>query len=388
MLGFIFVFIGVVFAVLNIYCAFKIKKCFGEKRKYYYLFGLPAQLLFLFLLIIGFFMRGSNFLSKEIQDAFALIGFMSSLLMFYMSLLYIAADITAFVMKRINLNERVKNVISKIYCRGITVILIACAIIVYGYFNASDIQVTEYSVDVDRKAGDLDKLKLVFISDTHIGTTVKKKEIDFIVDKVNSIKPDIVCFGGDIFDEGTSTRLMEYTRDAFSNINSLYGSYYITGNHEYYMGNMDDGVKYIEDAGINVLMDKYEFIGNSFYIAGRIDRSSQRSTGEERKTVGEIMDGADMKYPVILLDHQPVGIAEAENAGVDLQLSGHTHSGQIFPLNFITSISNDLNYGYLKKSDFNIIVSSGCGTWGIPVRIGSSSEIVCVDVNFKKKGMD
>ena len=94
------------------------------------------------------------------------------------------------------------------------------------------------------------------------------------------------------------------------------------------------------------------------------------------------MEDINKEFPVILLDHRPVGIDESKENDIDLQLSGHTHAGQIFPINFLSSISNDLNYGYMKDDNFNIIVTSGCGTWGVPIRIGSSTEIVNIKLSI------
>ena len=122
-------------------------------------------------------------------------------------------------------------------------------------------------------------------------------------------------------------------------------------------------------------------MNDSFYVVGRADKEVFREDGIERKELTEILNGIDKDYPIILLDHRPVGINLSKDNGVDLQFSGHTHAGQIFPINFLSSISNDLNYGYLKNGDFNIVVSSGCGTWGVPIRIGSDTEIVNVKIN-------
>jgi predicted MPP superfamily phosphohydrolase len=107
--------------------------------------------------------------------------------------------------------------------------------------------------------------------------------------------------------------------------------------------------------------------------------------GIDRKDLSTLLQGVDKKLPIILLDHQPYNLSEAEKNGVDLQLSGHTHKGQISPGNLITKKVYEVDWGYEKKGNFNIYVSSGVGTWGPPIRTGSHSEIVDIYINFMGK---
>jgi len=363
--------------LINIYDGFKMKRCFGDNKKSYFFIALPIHIILLGTFFAMFFMRGSDF-SDIITDILNIIGFGFVTASFYMFLLFIICDIIRFISSKFILRS-VERFFSRIYARGITVVIISFLFIVYGVYNASDIIVTEYDVDISK--GSIDGLNIVMFSDTHIGTAIKEKQIDEIVEKVNNMNPDIICLCGDIFDEGTSQRLEEYAAAAFSKFQSKYGAYYITGNHEYYSGDSQKAIKFIQDAGINVLEDECTLIDNRFYIIGRMDKEVVRETGNERKEVSEIMKDINKELPVILLDHRPVGIIDSKNSGVDLQLSGHTHAGQIFPINFLVGVSNDLSYGYLKDENFNIIVTSGCGTWGVPIRIGSSTEIVNIKIN-------
>lgn len=327
-------------------------------------------------------MRGSNS-SDKINEILNVVGFGFITASFYMFLLFLICEILRFIFNKIRFNGIFRDILSKIYARGIFVVIVSFLVIIYGVYNASDITVKEYDVLIDHKnTGEIKNFNVVMFSDTHIGTTIKEDELDEIVTTINGINPDIIFLCGDIFDEGTSQYLKEYASNAFSEFKSRFGAYYITGNHEYYSGDAENSIKFIQNSGINVLKDEYSLVDNSFYIAGRMDMEVRRENGVERKGVAEILEGVNKELPVILLDHRPVGINESKENGVDLQLSGHTHAGQIFPINFLSSISNDLNYGYMKDDDFNIIVTSGCGTWGVPIRIGSSTEIVNIKLSI------
>ena len=222
------------------------------------------------------------------------------------------------------------------------------------------------------------------ISDVHMGIAIKENGVNEMVNSINKLNPDIVLFCGDIFDENTSTKLKEYSREAFKNIKSKYGVYDITGNHEYGAGDLSETISYFKDANIKFLQDESIKIANSFYVVGRNDPASKRITGQDIKPLRDILKDVDKSLPIIVLNHRPEELQEAETEGVDLQLSGHTHKGQIFPGNLVTNYLNEKDYGYLKKDNFNLIVSSGYGTWGPPMRIGSKSEIVNIKINFKK----
>ncbi|HWI54984.1 MAG TPA: metallophosphoesterase, partial [Desulfobacteria bacterium] len=124
-------------------------------------------------------------------------------------------------------------------------------------------------------------------------------------------------------------------------------------------------------------------VADSFYIVGRDDKSGSRFTGHKRKNLQDIISAVDRSLPVIVMDHQPTNLGETERAGVDLQVSGHTHRGQLFPNHLITRRIYEVDYGYLRKGNLNVIVSSGYGTWGPPIRVGSVAEIVDINVEFR-----
>jgi len=130
------------------------------------------------------------------------------------------------------------------------------------------------------------------------------------------------------------------------------------------------------------LRDRTVKINGSIYIIGREDRTIRQFSGKQRKPLAELMRQVDKNLPILLMDHQPFGLNEAEENGVDLQLSGHTHHGQIFPINFITNAVYEKSWGYLQKGKTHIYVSCGVGTWGPPVRVGNRPEILNITIRF------
>lgn len=164
--------------------------------------------------------------------------------------------------------------------------------------------------------------------------------------------------------------------DSLSRINPPYGIYAVTGNHEY-IGGVKEAVDYLIKHGIKVLQDEVVLIDDSFYLAGREDRSASNFGGTKRKELNDLLRGVDSSRPVIMLDHQPLSLEEvAADGRVDIQFSGHTHHGQLWPFNFITEMIYEISLGYKKIGNTNFYVSSGWGTWGPPIRTGNTPELI------------
>jgi len=159
------------------------------------------------------------------------------------------------------------------------------------------------------------------------------------------------------------------------------GLYAITGNHEF-IGGAARTIPYIESKGIRVLKDEMVTLAGGIQLIGRIDRDSFRFYRKERSTLDELMKQTDTTRPVIVLDHQPFHLSETAKYGIDLQLSGHTHNGQMWPLNYVTEMIYELSSGYKKIRNTNFIVSSGYGLWGPRVRSGSRSEVLVINIKF------
>lgn len=263
-------------------------------------------------------------------------------------------------------------------------LIIVVILLVYGTYNATNIKTTKYSLKISKDAGNLKKLNIVMLSDLHLGDIVDKQRLSKMVVKINELNPDIVILAGDIIDDYIQPFIDQEMGEQFKKIQSKYGVYAVFGNHEYYGGGVDKiAFEYENSANLNLLRDKTVKVNNSFYLVGREDLSSERYSKLKRKTMDELLIGTDEFLPIIVIDHQPVNFSEGEKAGVDLQFSGHTHNGQLLPANIVTKRLFENDFGLLTKGTYNVVVSSGVGTWGPPIRIGTSSEIVQVEVDFK-----
>ncbi len=265
----------------------------------------------------------------------------------------------------------------------LAVILISTTVIFIGYLNTRNIVVNSLAIEIPRKQGVLTELNAVVLSDLHLSTINGEKLLSKIVSMINELNPDIVFIPGDFVDDRAETLKLEGIGGSLTKIKSKYGVYASTGNHEYING-INGTSKFITENGINLIRDSAQIIANSFVIVGREDGSKTNFTGEQRKSLQEIMNSVDKNYPIILLDHTPFKLEEAVNNGIDLQLSGHTHHGQMFPLNLITKMIYEVSWGYKKKSDTHYYISCGVGTWGPPVRLGSKSEIVNLRIKLIK----
>lgn len=225
-------------------------------------------------------------------------------------------------------------------------------------------------------------VNLAIVSDIHLGTIVGSSRFNRIVDRINQLNPDIVILPGDIVDEDLGPVIRQDLGETLKNIKSAFGVIAVTGNHEY-IGGVEKACRYLTDHNVRVLRDTVLRVNDDFYIIGREDRSIKGFTGKQRKPLEELMAQVDKSYPIILLDHQPLNLSQAVVNGADLQISGHTHHGQIWPLTYITDMIYEVSYGYKRKGNTQIYVSSGAGTWGPPIRIGTIPEIVNIKLSFQ-----
>ena len=265
---------------------------------------------------------------------------------------------------------------------AIAVIAVVGLIVFLGNLNKRNIEVRTIEITIPKGESKLDSLNIVMASDIHLSPIDGERLLSKVVDKMNSLNPDIILLAGDIVDDKAKVLEEREIGESFRRLKSKYGVYSINGNHEFING-VDSCVKYAEKYGIEFLRDSYKMIDSSFYIIGREDSSMPQFTGKSRKSLEEIVRNIPGNYPKILLDHTPFKLEQAQQNNIDLQLSGHTHHGQIWPANLITKMIYEVSWGYKKKGGSHYYVSSGAGTWGPPVRTGSSSEIVNIKVKFQ-----
>lgn len=338
------------------------------------------SLSFVLSIICRYYLSVNNLLTSILTY----IGVVYLAAFFYLMILFPITDLTKFIADKIGLKGEVINFIGKMYGNGVIVFMIVFILIFIGVWKAAHPMVVDYNVNINKKAGKINSLNIVMVSDIHLGIAVKEKGIYNMVNSINNLSPDIVFFCGDMVDESTNTRLKKYFGEASKNIKSKYGVYAITGNHEYIEANLPETLSYLKKGNVNILEDREVKIDDSFYIVGRNDTTSVYKTKHKIKSLENLLKDNDKLLPVIVLNHQPIDLKAAQEEKVDLQLSGHTHKGQFFPNNFITKLVYENDYGYLKKGDFNLIVSSGYGAWGPPIRIGTKGEIVNVKVRFNR----
>ena len=270
-------------------------------------------------------------------------------------------------------------------------ILGICSLFYYGHEMAMEPSVVNYQVKIDKRAK-VNKLRIVQLSDIHINDMTSSDRIQHMVDKVNQLNADFIVITGDTLDR----RLQPFTEKGFDKqfqqFKSNYGTYIIFGNHEYLNikeenNHEQDIINAFKHANMKVLKDDVVHLDNvGITFIGRDDFSSSRYD-IKRASLPDLMVFSNTNKPIILLDHQPHDLDEPANLGVDLMISGHTHAGQVFPINLIEKLIYKNNYGIYKntKQHFTSIVSSGFGFWGPPIRLMTRSEIVVIDVTFDKK---
>lgn len=332
----------------------------------------------------GFFFAAVSFIAGRILERKALSWFSEALTwigsfwlawMLYAVLFLIAVDVLTFVNFLFDFLPYYQFQLVPV--AAVTVFLIVLA----GHINARSPHVKKLQLSIEKKSTGADTLNIVVASDIHLGTIIGRSRIDKIVEMINALNPDITLLPGDVVDEDLAPVIKENLGESLRNIRSRMGVYAITGNHEF-IGGADAATRYLTDNGITVLRDQYVKINDRFYVVGREDRSVKSFNGRQRKTLEELIQGVDRNLPLILMDHQPFNLDEAVYNGIDLQLSGHTHHGQLWPFNFITKKVFEISWGYKKKGMTHFYVSSGVGTWGPPVRIGNRPEIVQIELKF------
>jgi predicted MPP superfamily phosphohydrolase len=318
--------------------------------------------------------------SSIISDVLNIIGGFWLAYLFYGFLFFVISDLVLLILRVPHLISA-ENVILYRKWSFIITLSLSTLLILGGFINAIIPVVKEYNITINKSAGDIKTLRIAAVSDIHLGSIIRKRSIKKMSAMLQKLNPDIVLMLGDIVDGEIGPVLRGDLLQYFTIPKCNDGLYAITGNHEF-IGGAGRTIPYIESKGIRVLKDEMVVLAGGIQLIGRIDRDSYRFYKKERKPLADLIKQADPSKPIILLDHQPFHLEEAEALGVDLELSGHTHNGQMWPLNYLTARIYELSYGYLKKGNSNFIVSSGYGLWGPRVRSGSRSEVLLINVNF------
>jgi predicted MPP superfamily phosphohydrolase len=246
--------------------------------------------------------------------------------------------------------------------------------------------VRRVSVPLEKLPSELHGTTIVQLSDVHVGPTIGKRFLERVVERVNALKPDVVAITGDLVD-GSVPRLAPHVAP-LARIEARHGVYFVTGNHEYYAG-VDEWCAHLATLGVRVLRNERVSIGEgdkSYDLAGIDDLAGRHFGRGHGADVERALAGRDPTREVVLLAHQPRAVVEAEPAGVSLQISGHTHGGQIWPFNFLVRLQQPVTSGLARFGNSLLYVSNGTGYWGPPMRLGSPAEITQLVLEVRSPG--
>jgi predicted MPP superfamily phosphohydrolase len=265
----------------------------------------------------------------------------------------------------------------------VSVLAATVLILAAGAVHAARFRVRDLEISIPKAARPVRELSVVLASDLHVNPIMRDSHLEDIVATINGLEPDLIILAGDVINDDITPRGLERMAVTLRKLKAKYGVLGVLGNHEIY-GGVERSLDWLARSGVDVLVDRTVLIADSFWIAGRMDYGHGfRGGGRPRKPLGEVLSGVDKGYPLILLDHQPRRLEDARANGVDFQISGHTHGGQIFPINLINRLIYEDPQGYYRKGATQYYVSSGVGNWGPPVRIGSTAEIVRIKISLR-----
>lgn len=262
------------------------------------------------------------------------------------------------------------------YTFVVALVPVVC-ILVWGNCRYRNPDINRIDVSLDKPLG-CGQVKVVAVSDVHLGLGTGKKALRRYVDMINAESPDLVLIGGDLIDSTVLPVCSEEMDEELSDLNAPMGIYMVPGNHEYISG-IDGCIRFLERTPVVLLRDSLVALPCGLQILGRDDRANPY-----RKDLAGVLAGADMDRPVFLLDHQPYGLEENDAAGIDVQFSGHTHDGQLWPGNLIVRKMYEQASGWRRWNHAFIYVSSGLSLWGPPFRIGTSGDMAVLTLHGRQ----
>lgn len=314
------------------------------------------------------------------------------------SLLYVVLfDLLRLIAKHTKLKNTLLFSRGSVISTGSVVVACAVATCLYGIFNARNIKVNEYSVTVNKSCGSDKHLKAVLVADLHMGYAIGVDHITNMVEKINQQNADIVIIAGDIFDNSyDGMDDPEGIKAQLKSIKSKYGVYAVYGNHDIdekiLMGfTFDWGGKqlhnekmtnFMEECNIKLINDESVLINDEFYLVGRRDTDKPGTEDGTRAEISELTKNLDKTKPIFVLSHEPDELQKTADAGADIDFSGHTHDGQLFPGNLTIGLFWENPCGMIKKDNMYSIVTSGVGVYGTFMRVGTDAEICSVDIDF------
>jgi predicted MPP superfamily phosphohydrolase len=326
-----------------------------------------------------FAMLGRNFLPLVVQKALYLPGTVWLGAMLYLTLWFLATDGVYFLCRRMrSAGERLRRMRFRRMQVWVGYGLVAITLSV-GYYRFIHPAVVEKTIEIRKSGGKYRSLKVVALSDLHLGVAIDKGRLQRYVQLINNQHPDLILIGGDVVDNNVLPLNLEKMQDELNRLQAPLGVYMCLGNHEYLSG-IQASLEFLQKTQIRLLVDQATSIDDSFWLIGRDDTHGNA----HRQSLASLVAQTDTMQPLILLDHEPWAPIEAVENHIDLQFSGHTHHGQLWPMNHIVDRIFPIGYGYQKPENTHIFVSSGLGLWGPPFRLGTQSEIVVFRLQFSE----
>lgn len=367
-----------IFLATNYYVALRLYQLIPDNSfiriAFIVIFAICAGSLFLFFPLYKNLSFTLGALLYRIGTAW-LIAFGYFLLLFIITdLLKVSNNIFHFMDKSLVYSLTHHNYTSFFSVIGVVVILLFI-----GNINYHKKRRVHFEIETSKLTTNKDRLRILGISDLHLGYTIGAKELTKWVQIINDENPDIVVIGGDLIDNNAEIIFEMGLDRILRNIHAPLGVYACLGNHEYISGKTES-IRFHEASNILVLKDTIYHVTENITLIGRDDLSNKN-----RKTLNAIINGVDKNQFKLLLDHQPSNLEEAEKEKIDLQFSGHTHNGQVFPFSLIAESMFENPHGMIRKGLTWVYVSSGLGIWGGKFRIGTQSEYAVFDLIPKQK---
>lgn len=283
------------------------------------------------------------------------------------------------------------------------IFLLSGVLTLYGGIHARQLTVNQQDVTVAKQVEGMSKMKVVLVSDFHLGYSIGARDMEKMVRAINAQKPDLVVVAGDIYDnEYDAISNPEKIAKILKGIRSRYGVYGVYGNHDVserlvggFTTNTSRNPKrdsrmdaLMKKAHITMLEDQSVLIDGKIQLIGRLDGEKSGQKGNQRKSLEALMRETDSSKPMFVLNHEPEHLKDYASEGVDLLMAGHTHAGQFFPLTITRSLTWENYWGIEKKGKATGAVTAGIGVYGPPLRLLSNSEIMVLNIRFSDNSRD
>lgn len=375
------------YAAVIAYMARRGWKVFGPYCKHRWLYIVPVVLLSVFPVFseLDMIFRFALPWKQPVVAA----GFVVAAFLLYLLLLLCAFDLVRLVVRlvrgiirREGVGGRKRAAPKLRVAAGVAILAASLAVCALGLVQANQTQITRIEKTIEGQAGG--RVRIAAVSDLHYGAPGSVADLQKLASELNALAPDVVVLAGDVFDNKVANLDREAFCNAFAQVEAEYGVFAVTGNHEYGANYQSEIREFYRGSGVRLLEDEAVEVAGRLILIGRNDYLLEKG-GLGRKAILELM--GETNLPAVVIDHQPQTYREAEGAGAVLQISGHTHNGQIWPGDLAVALFNRVLYqapsiGRSDSGEFTLFITRGYGTWGFPMRTTGSAEIACINLSF------